>query len=349
MSKSQEDIIYETMGRKKRGKRHPDTFEPYDSIYDDYYAIYYDYLLNIVMSEFKYDNVPVTFNEKGLEWLLRTVGYANLIAFDKDNVIVEGIGYDTPGINLEFGSILGGLSVGNKSDTVAKMLNGKKATSLTRLNSKKAELPVVVTLSNKGNYYNGGMISDMLLIDRTAKTLAEIKASSIMNIRQQKTPFIGFTRDNSLTAKSIWAQLQSGRSFISIDSDVAEGDIKNIIQTIPTQTPNLAPTLKDSWNDCMNEFLTFIGLDAVAVDKKERLVTSEAESNDQQVSISATSYLDARNMQLDLLNDCLGTNIKARMNFDTLEDTLDILNNERPDDNNDQLQNDNDNSDNEAE
>lgn len=331
MSRTPESMIYQVMGRNP-GRHHAMQFESYDEIYNDYYNIYSDYLLNLLISEFKYENTPITFNERALEWMLRMIGWANVLAVDNENIVVEGVGDGGLGINTELGSLFTNTSVNDMGKFAKDMLGNKKPTILTGFNTDTAKLPVMITMSNKLNYYSTTNISDMTIVDRTARTLAEIKASEITNIRQQKTPFIGFTRDGSLTAKSVWQQLQSGKPFISVDKDVLgkDGNINNLISVVPTQTPNLAPTLKDSWNDTMNEFLTFMGLDSMAVDKKERLVTAEAESNDQQVSISASIYLDARNKQLSLLNKKLGTNIYVKMNFDTLEDTLELINQTAP-------------------
>lgn len=331
MSRTPESMIYQVMGRNP-GRHHAMQFESYDEIYNDYYNIYSDYLLNLLISEFKYENTPITFNERALEWMLRMIGWANVLAVDNENIVVEGVGDGGLGINTELGSLFTNTSVNDMGKFAKDMLGNKKPTILTGFNTDTAKLPVMITMSNKLNYYSTTNISDMTIVDRTARTLAEIKASEITNIRQQKTPFIGFTRDGSLTAKSVWQQLQSGKPFISVDKDMLgkDGNINNLISVVPTQTPNLAPTLKDSWNDTMNEFLTFMGLDSMAVDKKERLVTAEAESNDQQVSISASIYLDARNKQLSLLNKKLGTSIYVKMNFDTLEDTLELINQTAP-------------------
>ena len=64
----------------------------------------------------------------------------------------------------------------------------------------------------------------------------------------------------------------------------------------------------------MSEFLTLVGINNSNIDKKERLVASEATANDAQVSYSMRIYLNARNEQLDLLNQVLGTEIKAEVN-----------------------------------
>lgn len=298
-------------------------FESYRSLYDRYYDIYSDYLTNLLINLIDYEDAPKTLNIQGLEFMLRQYGYANIIAVDKDNIFVEGIGFDYPGVNVPMGSIIGGLAGSSETGNVARdLLDNKEPKVLTRINADKVKPPVYVTMSNKFSFYLGDLSSDSDLIDRTAKTLAEIKASMIVNIRQQKTPFIGFTKDGNLTSKSVWQNLESGKPFIQIDSDAFDNDVKKVITTMPVQTPNLAPTLKDSWNDTMNEFLTFTGVDNVSIDKKERLTAGEASSNAPQVSASLNIYIKARQSQLDLLNESLGTNIKAVVNSNSISELI---------------------------
>ena len=62
-----------------------------------------------------------------------------------------------------------------------------------------------------------------------------------------------------------------------------------------------------------------IGVSTVGVEKKERLVASEAVANAQLTEASANVYLQARNQQLELLNAVLGTEIKATFNQQAYE------------------------------
>lgn len=309
-------IYREDAKRRKKGDFLGDDFR---EIYDEYFNIYTDYLNNLLINLISYKGAPKTLSQQGLEYMLRTFGYANLTAVDAKNVFVQGIGYDNPGVNIPLGSLIGGFGVAKNGDYVDKILQGKEPQVVTRLNMQEIKPPVYVTLSNKFSFYTGQQASDANLVSRTASTLAEIKASIIANIRQQKTPFIGFTKDGNLTSKIVWQELQSGKPFIQVDSSQFDDDIRKIITTMPVQTPNLAPTLQDSWNSAMSEFLTMTGINNSNIDKKERLVASEADANDEQISYSMRVYLNARNQQLDLLNRVLGTSIKAVVNQSAVE------------------------------
>ncbi len=319
MDSSWEHRIYrEDAKRRKKGIFLADDFR---DIYDQYYDIYTDYLNNLLINLISYKGAPKSLSQQGLEYMLRTFGYANLTAIDAKNIFVQGIGYDNPGVNIPLGSLIGGFGVASNSDSyITKILQEKEPQVVTRLNMGEIKPPIYVTLSNKFSFYTGQQAADVNLVSRTASTLAEIKASIIANIRQQKTPFIGFTKDGNLTSKVVWQELQSGKPFIQVDSSQFDDDIRKVITTMPVQTPNLAPTLQDSWNSALSEFLSMVGINNSNIDKKERLVAREAEANDEQVSHSMRVYLNARNQQLDLLNRVLGTKIKAVMNHDAVEE-----------------------------
>ena len=305
----------------KKAKKHEFLADDFREIYTEYYNIYYDYLTNLVINLIHYKNAPKTLSQQSLEYLLRTFGYANLTAIDSEHIFVQGVNADTVGVNLPLGSLIGGTSA-TDSNFVNDLLDTKKVFALTRLNLDGANPPVQLTISNKYSFYFGQQAADTDLIERTARTLAEIKASILENIRQQKTPFIGFSKDGSLSSKIIWQKLAEGKPFIQIDSDQFDDDIRKVITTMPVQTPNLAPTLQDSWNSAMSEFLTLVGINNSNIDKKERLVASEATANDAQVSYSMRIYLNARNEQIDLLNKVLGTEIKAEVNESGVQELM---------------------------
>lgn len=311
-------IYREDAKRRKKGDFLGDDFS---EIYDQYYDIYTDYLNNLLINLISYKGAPKTLSQQGLEYMLRTFGYANLTAVDAKNIFVQGIGYDNPGVNVPLGSLIGGFGVSDSGsgNYITKLLQEKEPKVVTRLNMDEIKPPVYVTIANKFSFYTGQQASNADLVSRTASTLAEIKASIIANIRQQKTPFIGFTKDGNLTSKIVWEELQSGKPFIQVDSSQFDDDIRKVITTMPVQTPNLAPTLQDSWNSAMSEFLTMVGIDNSNIDKKERLVAREADANDEQISYSMRVYLNARNQQLDLLNQVLGTKIKAVLNEGTAQ------------------------------
>ena len=309
---------------QKLQKRGDPALGSYNNIYNDYFNIYSDYLTNLLINLLEYDGAPKTLNVQGLEFMLRMFGYANVVAVSEKEIYTDGIGFNTPGVNVGLGSLIGGVNGENNSGLQA-ILDGQEPQVRTRENTQHAKLPVYVTLSNKLSYYTGQLCSDSALIRRTASTLAEIKASIIANLRMQKTPFIGFTKNGNLTSKAVYEQLMQGKPFIQVDATAYDDDIKKALSIFPAQVPNLAQTLQDSWNEAINEFLTRVGLNNVSVDKKERLVSSEGDANNEQISASLQIYISARQQQMDLLNDVLGSNIQVKLNRETIERAKELV------------------------
>lgn len=277
----------------------------------DYYNIYVDYFTNLVLNLITYENAPDTLDERFLEFNLRYYGYARVGGVDKDNVFVLGQNQNGEyGLNA-LGSLIDQSTIPNP---FAVDDSTQELPYLTRMNYQ-GKNDGYVTICNKYNYYMAGLMTtftDMQLVDRVSKSLAKIKASEMRNIDLMKQQFIGLTKNKNLTANQVFQQIQEGKSFIGVDSDL--GDITSILDVTDFNIRDYLPSLKTAWNNEVSELLTMLGIDTVGVDKKERLVAQEAAANAQLTEASANVYLQARNQQLEILNHVLGTEIEATFN-----------------------------------
>nr|DAG25321.1 MAG TPA: upper collar protein [Caudoviricetes sp.] len=277
----------------------------------DYYRIYSDYLTNLVLNLITYENAPNTLDERFLEFNLRYYGFARVGGVDQDNVFVLGQNQNGEyGLNA-LGSLIDQSTIPNPFSVDDKT---KELPYLTRVNYREHEAGYV-TLTNKYNYYMSGLMgtfTDMQLIDRVSKSLAKIKASEMRNVDMMKQQFIGLTKNKNLTANQVYQQIQEGQSFIGIDEDL--GDITRVLDVTDFNIHDYLASLKTAWNNEVSELLTMLGINTVGVDKKERLVSMEAEANAQLTEASANVYLQARNQQLEILNEVLGTKIEATFN-----------------------------------
>ena len=92
-------------------------------------------------------------------------------------------------------------------------------------------------------------------------------------------------------------------------------------------------SLKDQLNNELNELYTMLGINTVGIDKKERLVSNEANANAQLTEASANIYLDGRNNALELLNEAMQRidpsfkPIKAVLNQDSANQLLQLKQN----------------------
>lgn len=299
--------------RKQAGKDTDENLygDNFATMEQDYYNIYNDYLVNLVLNLITYENAPDTLDERFLEFNLRYYGYARVGGVDKDNVFVLGQNQNGEyGLNA-LGSLIDQSMIPNPFAVDAKT---KDLPYLTRMNFAD-KTTGYVTLTNKYNFYLSGLMStftDLQLINRVSKSLAKIKASEMRNVDLMKQQYIGLTKNKNLTANQVYQQIQEGQSFIGIDSDL--GDVTSVLDVTDFNVHDYLASLKTAWNNEVSELLTILGINTVGVDKKERLVSMEAEANAQLTEASANVYLQARNQQLEILNHVLGTEMEATFN-----------------------------------
>lgn len=310
------DKVERRLYKLYRNAGHKDTDENlygdnFATMEQDYYNIYVDYFTNLVLNLITYENAPDTLDERFLEFNLRYYGYVRVGGVDKDNVFVLGQNQNGEyGLNA-LGSLIDQSTIPNP---FAVDDGTQELPYLTRMNYQDKN-DGYVTICNKYNYYMAGLMTtftDMQLVDRVSKSLAKIKASEMRNIDLMKQQFIGLTKNKNLTANQVFQQIQEGKSFIGVDSDL--GDITSILDVTDFNIQDYLPSLKTAWNNEVSELLTMLGIDTVGVDKKERLVAQEAAANAQLTEASANVYLQARNQQLEILNNVLGTKIEATFN-----------------------------------
>ena len=239
----------------------------FDQVQNEYYAIYFDYLNNLLLNLISYENAPIEFDSRFCEYCLRMFGVVR-VGGDPNHIFVIGQNTNSslPNVGM-FGNII--------DDTVIEFDKNEyehKLQQITRLNINKEDRKAgFVTLTNKYSWYNAGFsfgFNDYMLIERVAKTIALIKATQVFNI-------------NQLT------------------------DINRVFGIANLNVQDHLSSLKDQLNNELNELYTMLGINTVGIDKKERLVANEANANAQLTEASANIYLDGRNNALELLNEAM--------------------------------------------
>lgn len=88
------------------------------------------------------------------------------------------------------------------------------------------------------------------------------------------------------------------------------GDKKNLnpesIRSIKTDAPFVADKIMQYKKEIWNEALTFLGINNIMVDKKERLITDEANSNNELINLNLQSYLAPRQKACKQFNEKYG-------------------------------------------
>ena len=125
-----------------------------------------------------------------------------------------------------------------------------------------------------------------------ALRLYEAERTADVNIKAQKTPVLLLMDEKQrLTMENIYSQYDGNKPVIFGDK-YSLGE--NVIKAINTQAPFIADKIIDYKKEIWNEALTFLGINNIMVDKKERLITDEANSNNELINRNLPGYLAPR-------------------------------------------------------
>lgn len=141
--------------------------------------------------------------------------------------------------------------------------------------------------------------------------LYDIVRTMDTNIKQLKlqTLFVA-TDKNVLTVKKIIDELEKNNWAIITDGSM---QLEEIVKAIQTGVKCLTPELTDRYNALMNEALTYFGINNSNTDKRERLITDEANANNQFIDSCASMFLEARECACELINKKFGLNISVEL------------------------------------
>lgn len=154
-----------------------------------------------------------------------------------------------------------------------------------------------------------------------AKRLSNIEKTIDVNLEQLKNPYIvSCPESQKNTVEQVFKQKTDGVPYIYVTDD-----FQNMIKTsvFNLDIKDNTKSLTDVKNAVMNEGLTFFGINNVNVLKRERLITGEAEQNDEQITINRDSMFKARKNAVEAINKKFGFNIEISLCSET-EDNEDI-------------------------
>lgn len=134
-----------------------------------------------------------------------------------------------------------------------------------------------------------------------ALRLYEAERTCDVNIKAQKTPVMLVVNDTQrLTMKNLYSQYDGNEPFIFGDKDSLSADT---LKAIRTEAPYIADKLMEYKKQIWNEALTFLGINNLSLEKKERLITDEASSNNEVINMNLQSYLVPRKEACKLFNE----------------------------------------------
>ncbi len=141
-------------------------------------------------------------------------------------------------------------------------------------------------------------------IELFCQRLAEAEMTAAVNIKAQKTPVLIVVDENQrLMMENLYSQYDGNRPFIFGDKNqVGDG----VVKSISTGAEFIADKIMEYKKQIWNEALQFLGINTLQTEKKERLITDEASSNNELINLNLQSMLVPRQEAAKQFNKLFG-------------------------------------------
>ena len=134
-----------------------------------------------------------------------------------------------------------------------------------------------------------------------AYRLYETERTIDVNLMAQKTPVLiqGDTK-TILTLKQVYEQYSGNTPFIFGNKQF---DVSNKLSALKTDAPYIVDKLTQHKKDLMTEALNYLGIDNFFSEKKERLITAEAEGTEALTNFYLNCFYKTRQEAVDMINE----------------------------------------------
>lgn len=158
--------------------------------------------------------------------------------------------------------------------------------------------------------------------------LTEAERTMDVNVKSCKTPVVFACDDKDvLTFKRIFSQVDGNVPAIFADRNLN----LDSITAYQTGVKFLCNELMDYKRSVESDLLTFLGQNNTPVDKKERLITDEAEANNQLIDSFAELQLEARQKACEEINEMFELNVSVKRRGKLVENVDNPGEEEKPD------------------
>jgi len=270
---------------------------------------YLDYLnrfRRIALARFEWVNLPSSMNARWLEMCLFDYGKAALLKDEKlgfintkcsnnNKINIYGLPSDLHCYSFEY-------------QTWRKLYTG-----INEINGNDENKEAILVM----NDYD--MLPTLSLMDLFAYRLYECDRTCDTNVKAQKHPVIVVCdEDQRLTMENLYNEYDGNEPFIFGDKKQLD---EHSLRSINTNAPVVLKQIDEHKKEIWNEALTYLGINNINVEKRERAVVDEINSNNELVNLNLDVYLKPRQKACREFNELFGLTgtdkeISVRVNSD---------------------------------
>lgn len=273
---------------------------------DSTYFDYLDRMKKIAMSMFEWINLPRTMNSRYLEMCLYYNGQAALL-YDEDYGFINTQAVDAGYINI--------YGLPTKINCFSYRFNKERELYIPDSDLPPEEECILVM-----NNYD--RVPTAATIQLFAMRLAEAQRTADINIKAQRTPILIPTDQKQyFTLKKMYEEYDGNTPAIFADKNLIGPEA---LKAIKTDAPFIANDIMDYKREIWNEFLTFMGISNLS-EKRERLITTEADSNNELINMNMESYLITRKEACKNFNEKFGLSGERAIDVKLRSDLYNII------------------------
>ena len=255
------------------------------------YANYFSRLKNMCLNVFEWKNLPATVSERFLEETL----------FNEGKVLFA----DDPTLGFIVAPVTLAGEVNHYGEPTSY-----HAVSTNYQQDFNPDNSVVIY----NNYLKEG---DLSIIDAYAQRLYTVERTMDVNIQAQKTPVVILVEEQQrLTMENLMMDYEGNIPFIFGNKGLDIDRVKILNTDAPYVSDKLMIYKHAIWNECM----TYIGISNSNEDKKERLVESEVNANEDQIEVARMVRMKMRKEACKKINEMYGLKVDVAFRLQEIQE-----------------------------
>ena len=275
------------MARKIRKIPPKDAFRDAIIMNNQTYIDYLERMKKICLSMFEWINLPPSMSSRFLEMCLFYQGQGAMLYSDEFG-FVNTMAADGGYINI--------YGLPTEIQCYSYRFNERRSLYTTDIGEEKGKECILVM----NNYER---VPTSATISLFAYRLAEAQRTADVNIKSLRTPILITTDQKQyFTLKKMYEEYDGNTPAIFADKNLISPDA---LKAIKTDSPVLLNDIMQYKVQIWNEFLTFMGLQNLA-EKKERLISSEVDSNNELINMNLQALLIPRKEACRQFNEKYG-------------------------------------------